>query len=86
MSLVLNLSSELETALTNEAAQLGVPLPEYALRLISAGRKMSPVVQTGAELLSYWQGEQLLGTRSDIANSQTQARTLRDQAERRARP
>ena len=86
MSLVLNLPSELENELATEAAQLGVPLPEYALRLIAAGRGMSPIVRTGAELLDFWQGERLIGTRPEIADSQAHARALREQAERRPRP
>lgn len=86
MSLVLNLPSELESEMATEAARLGVPLPEYALRLIAAGRNTSPVVRTGAELLGFWQGEQLIGTRSEIADSQAHARAMREQAERSPRP
>jgi hypothetical protein len=85
MSLVLNLPSELETQLTAEAAQLGLPLAEYALRLIAAGRDSCPHIQTGAELLAYWQAEQLPGSRSDIQDTQVHARDLRGRAEARPR-
>jgi hypothetical protein len=46
----------------------------------------SPIVRTGTELIEYYQREQLIGTRSDIVDSQAHARTLREAAERRARP
>lgn len=85
MSLVLNLPSELERELASEAARVGLPLSEYALRLLSAGRGTRPTLRNGAELLSYWQGEGLVGTRPEIADSQAQARILRQQAERRPR-
>ncbi|HJT32514.1 MAG TPA: hypothetical protein VJ783_10760 [Pirellulales bacterium] len=37
MTLTLELPSELESELAAEAAQFGLSLPEYALRLLSAG-------------------------------------------------
>ena len=86
MSLVLDLPSELETELASEAARLGLPLPEYALHLIAAGRGTRPALRTGTELLRYWQSEGLVGTRPEIADSQAHARVLREQAERRPRP
>ena len=85
MSLVLNLPVELENELATEAAQLGLPLSEYALRLIAAGRSTRPALRTGTELLGYWQGEGLVGTKPEIADSQTHSRALREQAEKRAR-
>lgn len=86
MSFVLNLPADLETELATEAAQLGLPLSEYALRLIAAGRSTRPALRTGVELLGYWQREGLVGTRPEIADSQGHARGLRQQAERRLRP
>ncbi len=85
MSLVLDLPSELENGLATEAARLGLPLSEYALRLIAAGRETRPALRTGAELLDYWQGAGLVGTRPEIADSRTHARTVRTQAEKRPR-
>jgi hypothetical protein len=87
MSLVLDLPPELESALAAEAARLGLPLPEYVVRLLAGtgqGSTCSP--RTGAELLAYWQGEGLVGTRPEIADSSVHARSLREQAQRRARP
>ena len=86
MRLVLDLPSELETELTAEAACLGLSLPEYALHLLAGGRGPSPAPRTGAELLAYWQGEGLVGTRPEGADSPAHARALREQAQRRARP
>lgn len=43
-------------------------------------------VQTGAELIEYYQREQLIGTRSEIVDSQSHARALREAAEKRVRP
>ena len=85
MSLTLDLPSELETELVSEAARLGIPLSEYALRLIAAGRGTRAALQTGAELLGYWQSEGLVGIRPEIADSQAHARALREQAEQRPR-
>jgi hypothetical protein len=86
MSLELNLPPELESELAGEAAHLGLPLSEYALQLIAAGRGNRPALRTGAELLEYWRREGLVGTRPEIANSQSHARGLRKQAENRSRP
>jgi len=81
MSVVLDLPAELETGLAAEAARLGLPLSEYVLRLIAAGRDARPALSTGTELLGYWQGAGLVGTRPEIADSQAHARAVRAQAE-----
>jgi hypothetical protein len=86
MSLVLDLPAELESELAAEAARLGLPLSEYALRLLAGGRMPSPAPRTGAELVTYWQSESLIGTRPDITDSSAHARALREQAEKRPRP
>ena len=86
MSLVLHLPADLETELTAEAARHGLPLAEYVLRLLAGGRAPTPAPRTGAELLAYWQGAGLIGTRPEIADSSAHARALREQAQRRLRP
>ena len=86
MSLVLDLPAELEAELAAEAAHLGLPLSEYAVRLLAAGRTLHPAPRTGAELVAYWQGEGLVGMRPEITDAPAHARTLREQAQRRARP
>ena len=67
VSLVLDLPPELETELAAEAAKLGLPLRDYALRLLAGGGRPTP--NNGAELLAYWQGEGLVGTRPDIVDA-----------------
>ena len=86
MSLVLDLPAELESELTAEAGRLGLPLKDYALRLLAGGLDLSPALRTGADLLAFWQGEGLVGTRPDIVDSAAHARALREQASTRDRP
>ena len=86
MSLLLDLPPELEAELATEAAKVGLPLPKYVLDILATGRRQKVPVQTGAELAAYWQSEGLVGTRPDITDSQTHARAVRDQAERRGSP
>jgi hypothetical protein len=85
MPLVLELPSDLQNKLSEEAAQLGIPIDQYVLRLLSAGRTGSPLINTGGELLEYWKSEGLVGTRSDIAESSTHAREVRKNAELRVK-
>jgi hypothetical protein len=85
MSITLDLPQELECALATEATQLGLSLTEYVLRLLSTRSLVGQRPTTGAELVAYWQGEGVIGTRPEITESQTHARQLRHQAERRRR-
>jgi hypothetical protein len=85
MTLVLELPPELETELVSEAAQLHLPVEEYALRLLSARPILGAKPRNGAELLAYWRSAGLVGTRSDITDAPGHARALRQQAERRER-
>ncbi len=85
MSVVIELPPELESELAAEAAQLRLSLPEYALRLLWAGRTPLPPPRNGAELVAYWQKEGLIGTRPEITDAPKQARALREQTERRER-
>jgi hypothetical protein len=85
MTITLELPDELEQELASEAARHGLPLAEYALRILATGRPPQQMPATGAELIDYWQREGLIGPRSDIADSQAHARHLRQQAERRIR-
>jgi hypothetical protein len=86
MTLTLELPDELKTDLAAEAARLGLSLPEYVLRILTAGRPISPPPKNGAELVAYWENEGLFGARPDIADSAQHARELRARAERRNRP
>ncbi len=83
MTITLELPQELERELSAEAARQGLPLAEYALRILTIGRPARPMPTNGADLVSYWQSEGLIGSRVDINDSQAHARRLREQAEHR---
>ena len=85
MSLVLDLPPELETELAAEAARLGMLLPDYALRLLAGACGPVPTIRNGAELLAYWQAEELIGTGLDIEDNLAHARALRVRAQTRTR-
>lgn len=85
MSLILNLPTDLENALSAEANRLQIPLPEYAISLLALSRPPAPKPQTGKEVLAYWQEHGLVGTRPDIVDASEHARVLRMQAEKRDR-
>jgi hypothetical protein len=85
MTLTLELPPELESQLTSEASQIGLPLPEYILGILTSARRNGPALSTGSELVDYWRREGVIGDRPDIPDSQQRARTLRQQAERRER-
>jgi hypothetical protein len=83
MIITLDLPPELENALCSEASELNLPLSEYILRLILARQTISNPPKTGAELVAYWQSEGIIGSRSDITDSQAYARNLRHESETR---
>lgn len=85
MTVVIDLPTDLEDELKTEAAQLKLPLPDYVVRLLAAGRTTTAKPRNGAELVAYWQAESLIGTRRDIPDSLEHARALRRRAERRDR-
>jgi hypothetical protein len=86
MGLVLELPPELECELSNEAAELGLSLSEYALRLLAGGRFQSAQPRSGAELIAYWQSAGVVGMRPDAVDAPAHARELRRRAEQRQRP
>lgn len=83
MPLTLDLPDDLEATLAQEAARLGLSVPDYALRLLTTARPPAPDVRTGADLVAYWQAEGLAGSRPDLLDSPAEARRLREQAQRR---
>jgi hypothetical protein len=83
MTITLDLPEELEQELSAEARELGLSLPEYVLRVLATGLIVGDRPRTGAELVAYWQTEKLIGSRPEITDSQTHARRIREQAERR---
>jgi hypothetical protein len=85
VNLVLNLPPDLEKELSAEADRLGLPLTEYAMRVLSTRQPTETAPTTGAELVDYWEREGLIGSRPDIPDSLSHARALRAEAERRTR-
>ncbi len=83
MTLTVELPPGLEDELVAEAGRLGLPLPEYALLVLSTGRVMANPPQSGSDLVRYWQKAGVIGSRPDISDSQEHARTLRAAAEKR---
>jgi hypothetical protein len=85
MTITVDLPPELESELAAEATSLGLPLADYILRVLAAGRTAANLPKTGKELVAYWQNEGLIGTRPEITDSQQRARTIRAQSEKRSR-
>ncbi|MBW4439957.1 MAG: hypothetical protein KME10_01715 [Plectolyngbya sp. WJT66-NPBG17] len=85
MSIRLDLPPELENELSTEAERLNLPLSEYILRVLSVRQILNNSPKTGAELVAYWQSEEVIRSRPDITDSQAHARSLRRDAETRSR-
>lgn len=85
MSMTIEIPPDVEAALSAEARRLHLPLAEYALRILSTRVAVEPHPQTGAELVEYWKSEGVIESRPDISDSQSHAREVRRQAERRTR-
>jgi hypothetical protein len=86
VTITLNLPRELEEELSQEAARLGLPLAEYALRLLSSSRSPHTAgALSGAELVEYWNREGIIGSRRDIEDPVAFARELREQSQNRTR-
>ncbi|NER85320.1 MAG: hypothetical protein F6K42_38660 [Leptolyngbya sp. SIO1D8] len=83
MAISLELPSELENELSKEASQLQLPLTEYILRVLAFRPFLQNPPKTGVELVAYWERMGILGSRSEITDSQEYARRLCDQAEHR---
>ena len=85
MSITLDIPEGLADELTAEARRLGLPLSDYVVTLLATGRTVGSLPKTGAELVAYWREQGVVGSRPDITNSQSHAREVRKQAERRVR-
>ncbi len=86
MGLLLDLPTELETELSAEAAQLGLPLSVYVLRILTEARNLSPSPRTSVNC-SPWRGkaEALIGSRPVLGCAETCTRSLREQTQQRLR-
>ena len=85
MTITLDLPKSLERKLSSEAARLGLPLEQYALRLLGDQGAERPRRTNGAELVEYWRQEGIIGSRPDIVDSAAHSRQIRRRAERRTR-
>jgi hypothetical protein len=83
MPQTVELPDDLADALAHEATRLGMSLPDYAVRVLASACPASTTIRDGADLVNFWRSEGLVGSRSDISDSQAQARQLREQAQRR---
>lgn len=83
MGVRIDLPEELENELAAEAKNMGLTLSEYVIRLLSTRYLAGPPPVTGTELVAFWRCEGVIGTRTDIKDSQLHARQIRHQAERR---
>jgi len=85
MTITLDLPRELERELEAEATRLGIPLRDYALRLLAGEHPQVAQPMTGAELVDYWRREGVIGSRPEIEDTGAYTRELRRRAETRAR-
>lgn len=81
MPLILELPTELERELTVAAQEAGLSLAEYSLQLLAMRALPDTTVTTGADLVAYWQRLGLIGSRTEILDSQMHARQIRNRAE-----
>lgn len=88
MTLMLEVSGDLERNLEFEAAELGIPVEEYAMRLLGGNRFELPpekMPRNGAELVAYWERAGVIGSRPDITDPEAYVREMRAAADRRSR-
>lgn len=84
MTLVLQLTPELESLLSKDAARQGLSISEYAMQLLQKRPYEIRRQMNGADLVEYWKREGLIGTRDDITHSSDHARTIREKAQLRS--
>jgi hypothetical protein len=82
MILTLELPQELEAHLSRVAVEMGMSLSEYVLHLLTIHQSVTSF-HVGAELVRFWRDEGVIGSHSEIADSQVYARQLRHTAETR---
>ncbi|MEO1590911.1 MAG: hypothetical protein AAFU71_06430 [Cyanobacteria bacterium J06632_22] len=79
------LPEELESELSTDASQLKLPLAEYILHVLTFRPFLQNPPKTGAELVDYWERIGVIGSMTDITDSQEHNRKLRQDAENRKR-
>lgn len=88
MQINLVLPDDLSTQLSREATELGLPLAEHILRVLTnRNRADAPSEQalTGAKLIAYWTREGIIGSRADIEDVAEHSRELRNRSQDRRR-
>jgi len=85
MTLVIDLPADLERALAARAAEIGIPVEEYAVRVLASSGNGAAKFSSGAEVVEYWKAQGLVGTKPSTTDPAAHARALREQAERRIR-
>lgn len=83
MSITLDLPKKLEAKLSAQASCAGMSVSDYVLRVLSEDKIPIVKIRNGAELMSYWTAEGVVGSRKDIKNSAQHAWTVRRRAETR---
>lgn len=81
VTLTLDLPRELEEEFSQQAARLGLPPAEYAVRVLAGSREPRPGNAnplTGPELVAYWEREGIIVSRRDITDPVGFARDLRE--------
>ncbi|MGF1499545.1 MAG: hypothetical protein ACFB8W_22385 [Elainellaceae cyanobacterium] len=68
MTISLDLPSELENELSEEASRLKLPLAEYIFRVLAFRPFTQNLPKTGAELVAYWEKVEAIDSRSDITD------------------
>jgi hypothetical protein len=81
MTITLDLPEDLQKELSAAARKLDLSLADYILRLLTTVQPLQSMPTSGAELISYWQNEGLIGTRLDSVDSAEYARKIRRRAE-----
>ncbi len=77
MPMTLELTDELTASLSEEATRHGMAVHEFATSLLTRPKIVAPSLGDGASLVAYLEAEGLLGTRTDIADTLSEARRLR---------
>lgn len=81
MPMTLELPDELVEQLSREATRRNLSVNEYALRLLASGNPREFKFPDGASAVAYWEANGVLGSRTDIVDSQAEARRLREQVQ-----
>ena len=77
MTMTLELPDDVATALVDEANRRGVTVYDFAVSLLARPKTAERGLTDGASVVNYLESEGLLGTRTDITDTLSEARRLR---------